>query len=249
MNQKGFLTILLIGLVIIIVVISVAGYLVINKQPRGTSKLEEKTSSIQDQNPEQLTKESLYDILAKAETIGPVQYETVGSVTITGLPQDITTEISTKVWQNLPYMKIDSRTVDITTKMIVHPDAVYFYNKSQDKYERMTTEALATSFTQKSFKELSKEIRENTTLRELGTEIFNGKLTTIVEYSIEVSGTPITVKSWIWNEKGISLKDETITKVGGLTTITKVENRNFLFGDIPDGIFEVPKDKVIESTP
>jgi len=249
MNQKGFSTILLIGLIIFIVVISVAGYLVINKQPRETSKLEEKTSSIQDQSPEQLTKESIYDILTKAETIGPVQYETVGSVTITGSPQDVTTEISAKVWQNLPYMRIDSSTVDTTTKMVVHPDAVYFYNTSQNKYERMTTEALATQFTQKSFKELSKEVRENTTLRELETEMFDGKLTTIIEYSIEVSGTPFTVKSWIWNEKGVSLKDETITKVGGFTTITKVENRNFLFGDIPDGIFEVPKEKIIESTP
>ena len=130
--------------------------------------------------------------------------------------------------------------------MIIHPDAVYLYDASQDKYVKMTREAMSLQFTQKSFEELSKELRKNATLKELGSEVIQGKITTIIEYSITIEGTPILQKLWIWEEKGIPLKVETTSKIGGITLITKEEYKNFLFGDIPISVFKVPEDKIMK---
>lgn len=243
-KNKGFSKTSIV--IIIVIVIGIIGYFVYSIQPQETNQLQEKVQSIEVQPPEKQTKKSIVDILAKAEIVGPVQYETVGSVATVGLPQEVTTTTITKVWQKIPYIRIDSTTKDRTTKMIIHPDAVYLYDASQDKYVKMTREAMAIEYTQKSFEELSKELRKTTTLKELGSETIDGKLTTIIEYSVNIKGTPIIQKLWIWNEKGVPLKAETISKIGGITYITKEEYKNFLFGDFPTSVFKVPGDKIIE---
>lgn len=236
-NQKGIASSLAIIIVIVIAVVAIGGVLAYQYlwAPEEEVSAPEKKVEIE--------KESVEDILAKAENIGPVQYEIISTVTsITG----VTITVTMKVWQKIPYMRIDSTTAGTTTKMIVHPDAVYFYDASKDKYLKMTPEEMATKFIQKSFAELSTEIKESETLKELGTETIDGKLTTIIEYSITVGETIITQKLWIWNEKGIPLKAESTTEIGETVTTTKMEYKNFVFEDIPDSVFEVPEDKIIK---
>ena len=65
-----------------------------------------------------------------------------------------------------------------------------------------------------------------------GTETIDGKLCSIVEYS--VSG--MSVKMWLWQEKGFPLKVITNTNAG----TTTVEYKNIEFIDIPDSQFEIP---------
>lgn len=190
------------------------------------------------------TEESIQDILAKAETIDSVQYEVVSTTSMNG----VTTTGAMKGWQKTPYMRFDSTTTGTTTKIIYHPDAMYVYDASKDKYSKKILEELAEKVSQKSFEEFSKEIKESETLKELGTETIDGKLTTIVEYSVTVGEAPITLKLWIWNEKGIPLKTESTVEMGEIVTTTKMEYKNFVFEDIPDSIFEVPEDKIIESS-
>jgi len=238
-NQKGIASALAIIIVIIIGIIAIGGVLTYRYWSASEEvKVPEKKVEIE--------KESVEDILAKAENIGPVQYEIVSTISMTGVPQEVTTIVTMKVWQKMPYMRMDSTTAGTTTIMIVRPDAVYFYDASKDKYLKMTPEEMATKFTQKSFTELSKEIKESGTLKELGTEIIDGKLTTIIEYSITVEETIITQKLWIWNEKGVPLKAESTTGMGEIVTTTKMEYKNFVFEDIPDSVFEVPEDKIIK---
>jgi len=131
-----------------------------------------------------------------------------------------------------------------TTTMIVHPDAVYFYDAAADKYTKMTLEEMTMGFTQKSVKELANEIKNNETLKEFGTEMIDRKLTTIIEISLKVGVSDITQKMWIWNEKGIPLKTEMTTVMGDFESTVKSEHKNFIFEDIPDSMFEVPKDKI-----
>jgi len=200
----------------------------------------------------EIEKESIQDVLAKAENIDSVQYEIVGTTTsnishISEVP--ITETVSTKIWQKMPYMKIELTTAGTTTKTIVHPDAVYLYDASKDKYLKETAEEMVARYIQRSFEELSKKLRESETLKELGTETINGKLTTIVEYSDTAGKTPITLKLWIWNEKGIPLKTESTIEIGEMVATMKTEYKNFVFEDIPGSIFEVPEDKIIESVP
>jgi len=202
---------------------------------------------ISTQTDEMLNKESIEDILAKAENIGPVQYEILGTISTAGLPLDTTMTTTSKIWEKMPYMRIETTVKGKTTKMIVHPDAVYFYDAAIDKYSKMLSEEMAMGFTQKSFKELAKEIKNSETLKELGTEMIDGKLTTIIETLFKTGETYFTHKMWIWNEKGIPLKTEITTKMGNFVNTAKGEHKNFIFGDISDSIFEVPKDKIIES--
>ena len=189
------------------------------------------------QESETSTTESIQDILTKAENIGPVHYEIIGVTSMkgTGLPQT-NISITMEVWQKTPYIKIESTTANTTTKMIVHPDAVYLYDALQGKYVKMPS-SYPTS--QKSFEELAEELKESTTLQELGTEIIEGKTTTIIEYSFATEGISTVQKLWIWNEKGIPLKTETTTEMGNIVSTVIMEYKNFVFEDIPDSTFEV----------
>ena len=222
-------------------IIAIVGIILVS----GCSKQESSTELTTTQTSKELAKESIQDILAKAENVGPVNYEVVSINSMTGLPQEMITEVTMKVWQKIPYMKIESTTVGTTTKMIVHPDATYFYDAAKDKYSKKTAEEMTAMVSQKPFEEFSRDIRESTTLKELGTEIIDGKLTTIVEYSVDVEGTPVKQKLWIWNEKGIPLKVESSISMEEIVTTTNMEYKNFVFEDIPDSVFEVPEDKII----
>lgn len=251
MNKKRFpKNFVGIAILTIFVMIGVVGYFVYSTQLQKVAQFQEEIPSI-GVTPTELTKESIYDILAKAEAIGPVQYEAISSIiTATGLSQEVIATMTAKVWQKIPYMRVEETTKDgttKTTKMIIHPDAAYLYDAKIDKYVRMTKEAMATQFIQKSFEELSKELRENMTLKQLGSETLDGKLTIIIKYFVEIEGTPITQKLWIWKEKGIPLKSESEWKIGGITYVSKIEYKNFLFGDIPNSVFEVPKAKIINN--
>jgi outer membrane lipoprotein-sorting protein len=190
--------------------------------------------------------ENIQDILSKAKDIGSVKYEIVITNSMAGLGQETPRTMTMNVWQKYPNMRFESTTAATPTKMIVRSDAVYFYDGSRDKYIKMSAGQMVTGAKQKTLEELTEEIKESKTLKVLGTETIDGKLTTIAEVSFTSGGFPITEKLWIWNEKGIPLRTEITMKMGENVTTTNTEYRNFVFGDIPDSLFEVPSDKIIE---
>ena len=161
----------------------------------------------------------------------------------TALPE---THVTMKAWQKGEKMRIKSTTAGITTDMIVHPDAIYLYDSFQDKYLRMTEEEMAMIYTQKSSEELSRQIQESTEFRILGEEVIDGKLCTIVEYSVMVDENQIDQKLWIWNEKGLVVKTISTIRMGEIVSRIEIEYKNFIFEDIPDSVFEVPEDKIID---
>jgi len=211
-------------------------------------------------------KESIQDILSKVEDVTSVQYEVIVSsiASFPGFSQEFKEEVyamlqdsgieseagikqtiaNYKVWIKSPYMRIESTSEESTIKMIWHPNEVYEYHESQDKYVKLSREDMESQFSEWSFEELAREIKLNPTLKELGTETIDGKLTTIIEFSESSEEIPVTQKMWIWNEKGIPLKREGTVKIGGTTTTTSFEYRNFNFEDIPDRVFEVPQENL-----
>jgi len=63
--------------------------------------------TIQPQNGEVLNKKSIENILAKAESIGSLQYEAVSTISTTGFLETTMTGTS-KIWEKMPYMRIES---------------------------------------------------------------------------------------------------------------------------------------------
>jgi outer membrane lipoprotein-sorting protein len=208
--------------------------------------------------------ESLQDILARAEKIGPVQYEVYRSCSsLKGASLQPAIE---KFWQKsekIKYVLIIGNNM-IPTE-IIKPDARYFYLRSYDKYEKISFKSRPKSFKEKTFMEVAKELLEDKTLKILGNDIIDGKATVILEFSNirEFKPTPSssikdfeTIKTWIWKEKGIPLRQE-IEYIELIDNNGKIEEakgrcryeyKNFIFGDIPDSVFEVPKDKITESS-
>ena len=240
-NQKGIASSLAIIIVIVMGILVIGG--VLAYQYLWIPKEEAKTE-----------KKFVIELLAKTEEIGPMQYEAVSVTSISDTTQPETVTVTMEVWQKGEKMKIKySGGIEEggTTEMIIHPDAVYFYDSSKDKYiktykETVTSSRMTLIYGQKSFEEISKELKESTDFKLLGTETINGKLCTVIEYSVMVKDILVSQKIWIWNEKGIPVKGIATFKTGEIIIITKIENKNFIFEDILDSVFEVPEDKIVK---
>jgi len=72
----------------------------------------------------------------------------------------------------------------------------------------------------------------NSNARIVGTETIDGKVCSVVEYT---SGQD-SVKTWIWQDKGLPIRIETTSSTGKTT----IEYKNIDFSDIPDSMFELP---------
>jgi len=208
----------------------------------------------QDQVNQIAKEESILDILAKAERLESVQFE--ASSTIVYMSNSPINENAThrpiisKIWQKLPYMRVESKAGDykdgnvIEVKYIVRPEGVYFYDSSKDKYQKMPTTQTQNQDRSLFLSEFSQEAKENSTLKVLGMEVINDKPTTIIEYATSSNGFFLKQKAWIWNEKGVPLKTEIISRLSSFTATTVTEHKNFIFNDIPDSVFEVSQDRI-----
>jgi hypothetical protein len=182
------------------------------------------------------TTESIQTILAKAETIESMYYEITASIGISEI--EIQT-ITTKIWQKTPYLKEEITIVEdgITKTILViqRPEGTYTYNTKQGKYVPTTN---VTTFQQPN-SEIIKDLLNNQTLTNLGTETIDGKKTTIIQYTQLQSGNNMTIKMWIWNEKGVPLKTLSTITMQKTTRAINSRYNNYSFSDIPDSTFSV----------
>jgi adenine-specific DNA methylase len=85
-----------------------------------------------------------------------------------------------------------------------------------------------------------RDILNNQTITDFETEIIDGKQTTIVEYDIPLIGENLmTMKIWIWNEKGVPLKAYMTMTMEEITMTMDFVFSNYSFSDIPDRTFNV----------
>jgi len=180
--------------------------------------------------------ETIQTILAKAETIQSMYYEVSTTTTITGAPEQTG---SYKIWQKLPYMKeeVTTTTGDVTTSLsiIKRPEGIYMYDATQGMYILSSNIEIP----QSSAADTSRDILNNQTITELGTETIDGKATTVIQYTVTTEQGSTTVKMWIWNEKGVPLKSTFTMTTEQISMTQEYIYSNYSFADIPDSTFDV----------
>jgi outer membrane lipoprotein-sorting protein len=186
------------------------------------------------------TIESLQTILTKAEKIESMYYEITASIM---MPQYGTQTATIKIWQKTPYLKeqITSITsgVENTITAILRPEGLYIYNIAQGKYVLTTDDISIVSSLQYLDSKLIKNYLNNQTSTNSQTEIIDGKKATIFEYAPLQGSSLMTIKIWIWNEKGVPLKALINMTMEQTTMTMDFKFNNYSFSDIPDSTFSV----------
>jgi hypothetical protein len=188
------------------------------------------------QGSDQTSTESLQTILEKAAIIESVYYELDTSTTISSSVEQTTTM---KIWQKTPYLKeeVNSTTTGLTTTLTVikRPEGIYRYDATLNTYQLDPLIVIP----QLSTADVVEDLLNNQTITILGTETIDGKTATVIQYTPSQAGNSTTMKMWIWNEKGVTLKALYITKNEEITVTMDYTYSNYSFSDIPDNTFSV----------
>jgi outer membrane lipoprotein-sorting protein len=186
------------------------------------------------------TQESLLNILDKATTIESMYYEIAATVIMSSYGTQTAT---VKIWQKMPYIKEQmSMTFNgyMNTVIVIHrPDGNYTFDTAQGKYVLTPNVSSFASSLQYFNSTIIKEYLKNQTLTNLQTETVDGKLATIIQYAPASLGTNMSVKVWIWNEKGLPLKAQVNMTLQQMTMNMNFLFQNYSFATIPDSTFSV----------
>jgi outer membrane lipoprotein-sorting protein len=169
--------------------------------------------------------DSITDLFGLGMDVNNVKYDL--TMTMTG-QQSITMTIYKKDNK----MRQEMTTAGISIVSIIDGDAQKMYTLMES--QKMATEMPYTfgamdAFTWQNYDDILKN-----SLDKIGTETIDGKSCTIVGWTYGDS----SVKYWIWKEKGIPLKIETIS---GSTSVI-MEYSNIDLSNISDDMFKVPDD-------
>jgi len=190
--------------------------------------------------------EFIQNILAKYENTALVQYKRIDN---TYVVSDLSNSIASRtlrIWQKSPFVKVDFNasfkgSTTFSQKIIIRPEGIYACTSPQEEYELVTEVADMSHLA--GVHESIREIRENESLKSLGTETIDGKPATVIEYTCTGAGGDrlFKRKAWLWNAKGLPLKVESKEERKGVTYVTIIEYKEYSFEDIADSVFEVPQ--------
>jgi len=186
------------------------------------------------------TQESLLNILDKAGTIESLYYEVAATITMSSYGTQTAT---VKIWQKMPYIK-EQVTMNYagatTTVTVIHrPEGNYTYDTAQGEYVLTPNVTSFGSSLQYFDSKMMKEYLNNQTMVNLQTEMVDGKLATIFEYTPLSGGTQMSVKVWIWNERGLPLKALVNMTLEQMTMNMSFVFNNYSFAALPDSTFSV----------
>lgn len=208
----------------------------------GTSGCTQRDSSPDDVNLQSIlpTTESLESILAKSDSIESMYYEIAALIT---MPQIGTQSATVKIWQKPPYVKEEITGLNAgstTTIVVIHrPEGNYTYDAAQGKYV-LTPDATSFATSLQYFdSEMLRSLLDNQTLMNLETVSIDGKQATKFDYSISIQGVNVTVKMWIWNERGVPLKAYVDMDMKEMAMTLDLTFSNYSFTGIPDSMFNV----------
>jgi outer membrane lipoprotein-sorting protein len=180
--------------------------------------------------------DTLQTILEKAAILESVSYEIDTSFIIDGVERQNTT---IKVWQKNPYLKEEenstSGNISTTRNIVQRPEGLYLYDPTLQAYQLNTMVTMP----QPSTQEMVHDLLNNQTLTIIGTENISGKPTTIIQYSPNQESNSTTIKLWIWDEKGVLLKEQYISNGEGTSVMINTIYSNYSFADIPESTFSV----------
>jgi outer membrane lipoprotein-sorting protein len=187
--------------------------------------------------------ETIQTILEKAAILQTVSYQIDTTFVIDGIIPQTTTM---KIWQKTPYLKEDVTITTINTNssignmttnlsIIKRPEGIYVYDNTTNSYQLNSQQIIP----QPTTTDMVQNLLNNQTLTITGTETLSGIPTTIIQYHPNQGGNTTTVTLWLWNDRGVPLKEQYIsTAEGSIVTITSTYT-NYSFEDFPDSIFTV----------
>jgi outer membrane lipoprotein-sorting protein len=182
------------------------------------------------QNTPSPVKVTIQDILTRAKNIGPVKYDVVTSFTVngSGMPNRTST-----IWEEPPYMKVELLLGNTSAVYITRPDGTYVRNPGEHTFNKTTSHSSDQPLENQS------ALLSNISFQVVGNETINGNVTTILQYTTNESGSPTTMKVWIWDDKGIPVKSQSTVFMGKMPFITITMYEHFVFGEIPLSEFSV----------
>jgi outer membrane lipoprotein-sorting protein len=221
--------VLLVGILLVLVTVGISGC-----TQRDTSSGQSSMQSILPMT------ESLESILAKTDTIESMYYEIAVSIT---MPELGTQNATIKIWQKPPYLKEEISGVNVgttTTIVVIHrPEGNYTYDAAQGKYVLTPeTTSFATSL-QYFDSEMLQDFLNNQTLMNLETVTIDGQKATVFDYTLSIQEMNITVKMWIWNERGVPLKAYVDMDMTEMAMTMDFTFSKYSFSDIQDSTFSV----------
>jgi outer membrane lipoprotein-sorting protein len=184
--------------------------------------------------------ESIHTILAKTETIESMYYEIAAYINMSEFG---TQAVTIKIWQKRPFFKeqITSFSDGVTAiiSVIHRPEGTYIYDTEQGIYI-LTTDVTSLSTSLQYFDSgLIIKYLDNQTLTNFDTEIIDGKKATVIQYTPFQEENLITIKMWIWNERGVPLKAFIDMTMEDITMEMDFKFSNYSFSDIPDSTFSI----------
>jgi len=187
------------------------------------------------------TTESIQTLLTKAETIKSMYYQIAATITMS---QYGTQTATIKIWQKAPYLKVEMNGVAAgttnTITIIQRPEGTYTYDTAQGKYVLTTDDVPSFATSLQYFNpEMIKKYLNNQSLTNFETDTIDGKKATIIQYTPTQGENQMTVKIWIWNEKGVPLKAYFTMVMEEYTMTMDFNFNNYSFADISDSTFSV----------
>lgn len=225
MIRKG----VLVGIVVVLITMGLSGC----TQQDSSDETNVRTTSP--------TTESLETILAKTDSIESMYFEIDALINIS----EFGTQAATiKIWQKPPYLKeqvtTTSTSTPITVTVIHRPEGNYTYDAVKGRYVLTPNVTSMGSSLQYFDNELIKDLLNNQSILDLETEMFEGKVATVIQYNLPLQGTYLmTIKMWIWNERGVPLKAFIDMTTEELTMTMDFIFSNYSFSEIPDSTFSV----------
>ncbi|MGB7532347.1 MAG: DUF4412 domain-containing protein [Halobacteriota archaeon] len=172
---------------------------------------------------------SLSDLLGKAKGIS-VKYDMVA--TAPGVPS-----MTSKQWVKGNKMRMEMTAEGKTMIIIMDGDKqeMYMYYPGENM-------AIKMDFSQAPESAVEEAVSiEQYNPKVIDTETIDGKLCTVVEYASPEG----SAKMWLWQKQGLPVRMEVATTEG----TSRIEWKNFEFGDIPDDKFVLPDDAEIMGMP
>jgi outer membrane lipoprotein-sorting protein len=171
------------------------------------------------------SEETLGDILARGEGIEAVKYDIV----MTAPGEEAVTQ---KIWVKQNKMRMEFTAEGQATILLIDCDAHtgYAYMPEQNiAYKAVFNPTIQSASDQaQSIADYDYNV--------VGTETIDGKACLVVEYTYSQAEESLTVKEWIWKERGFPVRMETTTSEGTVTA----EYKNIEFVDISDDMFQLP---------
>jgi len=193
----------------------------------------------------------LKDMLKKAEMSGSFHCKELVATTLSETEEPFNKFSDTQksvIWVKGKFARMEVESASnptlVGSLMIIHPDWAYGYDKRSGFWLRMPMPSgeAKTTYSNRLIKLL-----DNPTVRIVGKETIEDKKATVIEYQLGDNIAKTTCKEWIWNEKGVTLKSESNIKSDYTINAIREDYTDYVFEDIPDSLFEVPKDKVIDN--